>query len=204
MSFLRSYWWATFIVAILFWWTWRRWRHLASVPTGKLTTPTSGPPSDESAPWHRVDVERAFQELQRIERPWVLIPMIVALIATPFVAAVAFPDVNTSLVVFVVAPIGIVALSVWQRRHQRLAREVGLTCPRCGAGQSIELLYRGYCPRCWARLLDRATLRPMPKSPLTEGSPVRNAIELIVLLGLIAWLLYHAVQMGPRGYGPRH
>src|SRR6185437_13273677 len=149
-------------------------RHLASVPTGKLTTPTSGPPSDEPVPWHRADVERAFQELQRIERPWVLVP------------------------------IGIVALSVWQRRHQRLAREVGLTCPRCGAGQSIELLYRGYCPRCWARLLDRATLRPMPKSPLTEGSPVRNAIELIVLLGLIAWLLYHAVQMGPRGYGPRH
>jgi hypothetical protein len=203
MSFLRSYWWATVIVVILFRWTWRRWRHLASASIGTPTAPAAGAPSDPPAPWHQADVERRFKELQRIDRPWVGIAILIALIAMPLVGPAVIPDLDATLVFFAVTPIAIWVLWKGQQRRQRLARGLGLTCPRCGAGQSIELLYRGYCSQCWARLLDRAGLRPMPKSLVSEGSPLRNAIGLIVLLALIAWSLYHVVQMGPRGYGPR-
>jgi hypothetical protein len=97
--------------------------------------------------------------------------------------------------IYVTVLIGSAALLLWQRRHLHLTRDVGLVCPLCGAEQSMALPYLGHCPSCQAVLLARSDRRPMPKSPIADGSVLRNVIGAVVLIVLLAWSLYELARV---------
>jgi len=140
-------------------------------------------------------MEARFAALRRREKPLAGLALVSVAVGAPFVLAALIPDLSARLAMYVAAALALVALTVLQRRREGLLREIGLVCPRCGATQAADLLYLGRCPSCQMQLLDRAELQAMPKAAITEGSPLRNAIGLVVLLGLMAWSLYHVVRV---------
>src|SRR5438034_3887845 len=76
-----------------------------------------------------------------------------------------------------------------ERRHDGLRKAMGLGCPNCRVVLEEVVLYLGRCTSCGFQLLAPSDRRPMTTSPITTGSPLRNAVGAVVLIALVAWSL---------------
>ncbi len=102
---------------------------------------------------------------------------------------------TTTGVLYVAAALALLALNIWRLRHDRAVKELGLKCPSCGSEQLPALLYQGQCEKCRSWLLHPKELDPWPASRITPGSPLRNAIGLIVLFSLTGWMIYQTNRL---------
>ncbi|HEX6533684.1 MAG TPA: hypothetical protein VF041_03750, partial [Gemmatimonadaceae bacterium] len=161
LSLARDHWWllvAEVSAIVLIFRVVRR----AKRPTIRVQTLDSRSPSPDhptSAPFRRADIEVRCATLRRREKPALEMVGWCVTFAIPFALAKAVPRREWMMVFLAALSIPCAALVAWQRRQERLAREVGLICPGCGAAQSEVLLYLGRCIKCRMVLLDEADRR---------------------------------------------
>lgn len=146
-------------------------------------------------PWRAAEVRGRFALLKRRSHPWLGTIIFVALFAAPFVVPQLVLGVTSRGMLYIDAALAFLVLSVWRLRHDRAVQEVGLKCPACGSEQTAAILYKGECDRCSVWLIHPNELQPWPKSHITEGSPVRNAVGLVVLIGLTVWGIQQTARL---------
>jgi len=193
---VREYWFAIVLACVVLAWAWHlRHRRRSAVGAGPQTqgeaSPSSEPPS---ALLSRGDVEARLAALREREKPALGFAVAGGVIAIPVILT-ALLQMERRSAIYVTVIIGSAALLLWQRRHLQLTRDVGLICPLCGAEQSMALPYLGRCPSCQAVLLAPSDRRPIPKSPITDGSVLRNVTGAVVLIVLLAWSLYELARV---------
>ena len=136
-----------------------------------------------------------FAVLKRREKPWFGLTLAIVAFAAPFVVPRFVEGVTTMGALYVAAALAFLALTIWRLRHDRVVQELGLKCPSCGFEQLPALLYQGQCQKCRTWLLHPNELDPWPAARITAGSPLRNAIGLIVLFSLTGWGVYETSRL---------
>ncbi len=142
-----------------------------------------------SAPFRLADLEERFASVRRREKPALGVAVAGLFFAIPFVLAAAVPALDSLVAVCLPLPIWLVALRMAERRHDGLRKAMGLGCPNCRVVLEEVVLYLGRCTSCGFQLLAPSDRRPMTTSPITTGSPLRNAVGAVVLIALVAWSL---------------
>ena len=142
-----------------------------------------------SAPFRLADLEERFASVRRREKPALAVAVAGLLFAIPFVLAAAVPALDSLVAVCLPLPIWLVALRMAERRHDGLRKGIGLVCPNCRVVFEEVVLYLGRCMSRGFQLLALLDRRPMTTSPITTGSPLRNAVGTVVLIALLAWSL---------------
>jgi len=149
------------------------------------------------APFLLADLEERFATVRRREKPALGVAVAGLLFAIPFVLAAAVPALDSLVAVCLPLPIWLVALRIAERRHDGLRKGIGLVCPSCRVVLEDVVLYLGRCTSCGLQLLAPSDRRPMTTSPITTGSPLRNAVGTVVLIALVAWSLDHISDVMP-------
>jgi len=186
-AFLASYWWFILLSVVLLIWVRRAMRKGDQFANDELVARATRALDPTPTPWRAADVTARLAVLKRRGRPWLGSTLAVALAAAPFVVPTLVPALTSRAVLYIDAALAFLVLTIWRLRHDRVVQEAGLKCPACGAEQTAALLYKGQCEQCSTWLLHPNELDPWPASRITSGSPVRNAIGVIVLLSLMAW-----------------
>jgi ribosomal protein S27E len=203
MSFLRHYWFATLLGPLLLVWAWRTWRRWHRSPDQQVMVAsrrTRGP-----APFRRSEFQAKVDAVGReMEKGiWSLTGIFVVGVPALFAIDWLFPSVRDALTVAGFAlPVGALALLLaFAVRADLLARQLGLRCPNCGmvlVGGSVYqwpaqhvVFETGACRQCGAQLLDPTEVGPVS---IQEESLLRNVVVLLILVGLLAWSIYHVAR----------
>ena len=195
MTVVREYWFAIVLACVVLAAWHLRHRSRSAASSGAETQGEASPSSQSpSALLSQGDVEARLAALREREKPALGFAVAGGVIAIPVILT-ALLQMELRSAIYVTVIIGSAALLLWQRRQLQLTRDVGLICPLCGAEQSMALPYLGRCPSCQAVLLAPSDRRPMPKSPITDGSVLRNVTGAVVLIVLLAWSLYELARV---------
>ena len=196
-DFLQNYWWLLLFSSILILWTWSTVRRLQQNPPEALAEAAKAQRAQDPAPTPlRADQVRSrLDALRHRQHPVLGVALAVVLFGALFVVPKTIPDVSMRAVLYIDAVVAFLILSIWRLRDLKNIREIGLTCPLCGDELTRLLLYEGRCQKCDAWLVHPNELEAAPAPLVTAGSPLRNAVGLVVLISLFVWGGYHFARL---------
>lgn len=198
MSFLANYWWALLLPTIIALWLWRASRRVAEFDEHDIAARAVRAQDPTPTPWRAADVAARFALLRRRERRAFGILLAALLFGAVFIIPRFVPEISYRGALYIAAFVGFAVLSLWRLRHVRIVRDRHLNCPLCNGEQTPALVYDGKCSDCHAWLLHPNELQPAPPSPVTAGSPLRNAVGQVVLLGLTWWGIAQTARLVAR------